>query len=59
MNEPKPDPPRCELGVQPIPFEGAGILPQIEVSCSKANLVPSHFKQELKGGFPYIFRGMA
>ena len=42
-----------------LPFEGAGILPQIELSRSKANPVPFHFKQEVKGEFPYLFQGMA
>ena len=47
-----------KLGVQSAQSEGARILPQVDASRSKANLVPPHFKQNFEGGFSYIFWGM-
>ena len=47
------------MGVQSPQLEKARVLSQVEISRDEADSVPSHLKQEPKGGFPYLLWGMA
>ena len=54
-NEPKPNPAQCELDIQPTPYEGVGVLPQVKVPRNKVDLVPPYIEQGLKGGLSNFF----